>query len=319
MPNRPLMLLLARNPEPFMDALGNAGLLDALDVAVHPIRGEPTADELARAEILVTVAAPQGLLSKIPNLRWVQATSAGVDHWLSRPDLQPDHMLCSGRGTHRVQMPENILGAIFHLTKPITEAVRGQQDSKWKRLVSTPIAGKTLGILGLGTIGQELARKAKALEMRVIGTKHTVEPLAHVDEVFPPERTGEVLKEADFAVLLLPLTDATRDSFDQTYLSQMKPDSYLLNFGRGGTVVDEDLIEAVNSGTIAGAVLDVFRTEPLPSDHPFWTTKGITVLPHIGGLHPEREKQSAELVVQNARRYLAGEPSTQLVDRVRGY
>ena len=319
MSNTPLMLLLARNPEPFMDALGNAGLLDKLDVAIYPLRTEPDADDLARAEMLVTVAAPQGLLAKVPQLRWVQATSAGVDHWLSRPDLLPTHTLCSGRGTHRVQMPENILGTIFHLTKPIGEAVRAQQDSKWKRIVSTPIAGKTLGILGLGAIGQELAGKAKALEMRVIGTKRTVAPVANVDEVFPADRMGDVLKDSDFVLLLMPLTDETKDCFDRDCFSQMRPDSYLLNFGRGGLVVDEDLIDAVNSGTIAGAVLDVFRTEPLPTEHPFWTTKGITVLPHLGGLHPEREKQTAELVVANARRYLAGEPLSQIVDRARGY
>ena len=319
MPDKPLMLILARRPEPFMDALGKAGLLDAIDVATHPLRTEPPEDQLARAEALVTVVAPDGILAKMPNLRWVQATSAGVDHWLSRPDLQPHHVLCSGRGTHRVQMPENVLGAIFHLTKPIGEAAEAQRDCEWKRLVSTPIAGKTLGILGLGTIGQELARKAAALEMRVIGTKHTVEPLAYVDEVFPPERTGDVLRQSDFVLLLLPLTDATRDSFDRACFEQMRPDSYLLNFGRGGTLVDEDLIDAVNSGKIAGAVLDVFRTEPLPADHPFWTTKGITILPHLGGLHPDREKLSAGLVVENTRRYLAGEPLSQLVDRARGY
>ena len=125
--------------------------------------------------------------------------------------------------------------------------------------MSVPLAGKTLGILGLGAIGQELARKAAALEMRVIGTKRTPKPLAHVDKVYAPEDTDEVLGASDFVALLLPSTPETENFINANRLRAMKPTAWLLNFGRGALIVDDDLIAAVKAKTIAGAVLDVFR------------------------------------------------------------
>ena len=260
-----------------------------------------------------------GMIGEMPKLRWVQSVTVGVDHWLERQDLTPQHVLTAARGTHRVQMPENILGAIFHITKGYMGAALNQRESKWVRRVSEPIAGKTLGILGLGAIGQELARKAAALELRVIGTKRTVEPVAHVDKVYAPGQIDEVLGQSDYVVLLLPVTEATNNLMNKVRLARMKPTAWLINFGRGHLVVDEDLIAAVKAKTIAGAILDVFRTEPLPSEHPFWKAEGILVLPHIGGGHPTRDRMVAELFTENAKRFLAGEPMKELVDRERGY
>jgi phosphoglycerate dehydrogenase-like enzyme len=216
-------------------------------------------------------------------------------------------------------MPENILGALFHVTKPFAAALRDQGARRWTRRVSEPLAGKTLGILGLGAIGQEVARKAAALELTVIGTRREAAPVPHVARVFPPDGTAEVLGTADFVLLLLPVTPATRDFMNARRLREMRPTAWLLNYGRGELVVDADLVDAVKQGVIAGAVLDVFRTEPLPDDHPFWTTPGITVLPHFGGLHPTRDELVAQLFVDNLRRFLDGEPLRHVVDRARGY
>jgi phosphoglycerate dehydrogenase-like enzyme len=216
-------------------------------------------------------------------------------------------------------MPENILGALFHLTKPYMAIALDQRESRWTRRQSVPLAGKTLAILGLGAIGQELARKAAALEMHVIGTKRSPTPLAHVDKVYSSEQTDEVLGAADFVVLLLPTTADTENFMNRTRLHAMKPTAWLLNFARGALIVDADLIAAVQSKTIAGAVLDVFREEPLPATHPFWQTEGIRVLPHLGGGHPQRSAAVAEIFVENARRFLAGEPLKTTVDRARGY
>jgi len=194
-----------------------------------------------------------------------------------------------------------------------------QREHKWTRRISEPLAGKTLGILGLGAIGGEVARKAAALELRVIGTKRGGGAVAHVDRVYGPEGTAEVLGAADYVLLLLPATAETRDFMDAKRLRQMKRSAYLLNFGRGELVVDDDLAAAVKDGVIAGAVLDVFRREPLPADHAFWGTPGITVLPHIGGLHPTRDEVVAELSVDNLTRFLDGKPLREVVDRARGY
>jgi len=152
-----------------------------------------------------------------------------------------------------------------------------------------------------------------------VGTKRTPEAVAHVDKVYLPDQVDEVLAQSDFVVLLLPVTDATRNMIDKERLSRMRPTAWLLNFARGGLIVDADLIAAAKAKTIAGAILDVFRTEPLPSDHSFWTAEGITVLPHIGGGHPTRDSMVAELFTENARRYLAGETLKEVVDRGRGY
>ncbi|MEQ9331270.1 D-2-hydroxyacid dehydrogenase [Thalassobaculum sp.] len=319
MTDKPLLVLWIDNADPYREALAEAGLADRVEVAVVPMAEPMPADLAARVSALVAWRSPPGALAAMPRLRWLQAMSAGVEMWLGRPDLRDDLVLTAARGVHRVSMPENILAALFHLTKPIVAAALDQRDSRWTRRVSVPLAGKTLGILGIGTIGAELARKAAALEIRVIGTRRSGVAVPGVDEVFTPDRTDHVLAAADFVLLLLPSTPDTRDFMNAGRLSAMRPDAYLLNFGRGDAVVDADLVAAVRDGTIAGAVLDVFRQEPLPAEHPFWTTPGISVWPHVGGLHPYRDALVAELLAENLRRFLAGETLSQSVDRVAGY
>jgi len=140
-----------------------------------------------------------------------------------------------------------------------------------------------------------------------------------VDRVFPPDAIEEVLAQSDFVLLLLPLTPTTENIMNARRFAAMRSSAHLLNFGRGALIVDADLVDAVKNKTIAGAVLDVYRQEPLPADHAFWGTEGITVLPHIGGLDAHRDEIVAALFVDNARRFLAGEPLLALVDRARGY
>jgi phosphoglycerate dehydrogenase-like enzyme len=314
------MLLWTDEATLYQGAIAAAGLDDGrLELVTLPRGSQPDAALLDRVEGMFAWGAPPGMLAKMPRLRWIQALTAGVEAWLARPDLRGDIALSCARGTHRVQMPENILGALFHVTKPYHAAALDQREARWSRRVATTLAGKTLGILGLGAIGQEVARKAAALEMRVIGTKRGVTSLPHVDQVFGPEGTDAVLADSDFVLLLLPVTPATENLIDAGRLARMKPSAWLLNFGRGQLIVDADLVAAVRAKTIAGAVLDVFRQEPLPQDHPFWHTEGIAVLPHIGGLHPDRDSMVAALLVENLRRFAAGEALKEAVDRTAGY
>jgi phosphoglycerate dehydrogenase-like enzyme len=316
---KPLLLLWTDGAEPYARAIEQAGLADRLRIETLPRAATPSDTQLAEAEALLSWGPPAGMLARMPKLRFVQALTAGVEHWLARADLPADLALSCARGTHRVQMPENILGALFHITKPYAAIVGDNAASRWTRRVSTTLAGQTLGILGLGAIGAELARKAAALEMRVIGTKRGVTDIDRVDKVVGPERTDEILAESDFVVLLLPATPATENFIDAARLSRMKKTAWLLNFGRGALIHDDDLVAAARAGTIAGAVLDVFRTEPLPAEHPFWAEEKIMVLPHIGGLHPQRDAMVAALLVENLRRFVDGAPLTQLVDRKAGY
>jgi phosphoglycerate dehydrogenase-like enzyme len=317
--NRAHVLLWTDSTAAYLDAVKAAGLADRVAIDTLPRRQKPSAEQLARTEALMAGGVPAGLLPTMPRLRWAQAMSAGVEQWLALPDLPAALTLTCARGTHTESMPENIVGALFHVAKPYHTAVENQKQRTWVHTVAQPLTGKTLGILGLGAIGQEVARIVSALNMRVIGTKRRPAPTPNVAEVLPPEHTDEVLAQADFVLLLLPATQETDNFIDAKRLSKMKRTAWLLNFGRGHIIKDDDLIAAVKHKQIAGALLDVFRQEPLPAEHPFWTTDGIIVLPHIGGPHPQRDSFVARLFVENLRRFLDGEPLKEVVDRDAGY
>jgi phosphoglycerate dehydrogenase-like enzyme len=313
------VLLWTDSTAAYIDAINKAGLTGRIIVDTLPRKATPSAEQLARTEALMAYTAPPGVLPAMPNLRWVQVMTAGVEGWLSLPDLPAGLALTCARGTHEESMPENIFGALFYVAKPFAAAVENQKRGKWVQTVAQPLTGKTLGILGLGAIGQRVARIAAALGLRVVGTRRRPAPMADVAEVFPAERTPEVLAQSDFVLLLLPATAETENLMDAARLRMMKPGAWLLNFGRGQVVKDDDLVAAVKAKTIAGAVLDVFRQEPLPAEHAFWSTEGIIVLPHIGGPHPRRDLFVARLFADNLGRFLDGKPLRELVDRKAGY
>jgi glyoxylate/hydroxypyruvate reductase A len=314
-----LVLLWLDEADLYLKAAADAGLTQKLEFAKVPAKERPDAELLARAEGVLAWSLPSGIIPSMPKLRWIQTQSAGVEGWLARPDLDPAISLTCARGVHMEQMPDNIIAAIYYVAKPYDQARRQQEERAWKRLMPEPLTGKTLGIIGLGTIGADLARRAAVLGMRVIGVKRTPAPVPNVEAVHTLDQLDLVLAQSDFAVLLLPVTRATENVIDARALRHMKKSGWLFNFARGALVVDADLIAAAEAGTIAGAVLDVFRTEPLPSEHPFWSTKNIVVLPHVGGVHPRRDKFVAALFVENARRFADGRPLQALVDRARGY
>ena len=319
MTSRTQVLLWTDSTSAYLEGVRAAGLADRVVIETLPRKERPSVEQMQRTEALMAYTVPPGLLSAMPRLRWAQAMTAGVEEWLARSDLPRHLVLTCARGTHRESMPENIIGALFYVAKPYAAAVENQKRRKWVRTVAQPLTGKTLGILGLGMIGAQVARIVATLGMRVIGTRRRPEPTANVAKILPPERTREVLAESDFVLLLLPATPETEDFMNAERLAMMKPGAWLLNFGRGHTIKDADLIAAVEAKQIAGAVLDVFRDEPLPAEHGFWTTEGIIVLPHIGGPHPQRDRFVAQLFVENLGRFLDGKPLREVVDRASGY
>ncbi|MGA7985080.1 MAG: D-2-hydroxyacid dehydrogenase [Burkholderiales bacterium] len=319
MTHRTRILLWTDSTAAYLDAIKAAGLSERVAIDTLARKEKPSAEQLARTEALMAYVVPPGVLPAMPKLRWVQAMTAGVEHWLAMPDLPKKLVLTCARGTHRESMPENIIGALLYVAKPYAQAVENQKLRKWEQKPAPPLTGKTLGILGLGAIGQDVARIAALLGLRVIGTRRRPQPMDGVAEVFPPERTPEVLAQSDFVLLLLPSTPQTDDLIDAKHLALMKPGAWLLNFGRGQLIVDDDLVAAAKAKTIAGAMLDVYRQEPLPAEHPFWATEGIIVLPHIGGPHPQRDQIVARLFVDNLERFLDGRPLREVVDREAGY
>ena len=314
-----MVLLWTNEAGPYVAAAKAAGLTDRVELTTAPFPAEPDAVLLARADALLAYRPPKALAAGAPRLTWAQSLTAGMEQWLGAPDLPATLTLTCARGTHRLQMPEHILAALFIASKQIAPIVLDQRERRWTRHTNPTLGGTTLGILGLGAIGVELARKAEALEMRVIGVKRDGRPVPHVERVGGPDGIDDVLAQSDYVVLLLPATTETRDLMNSARFARMKPTAWLLNFGRGELIVDADLVQAVRTKRIAGAVLDVFRTEPLPAEHPFWTTDGIVVLPHVGGLHPERDRLVAELFVENLERFAADRPLLHVVDRARGY
>jgi phosphoglycerate dehydrogenase-like enzyme len=319
MTNRAHVLLWTDNTAAYLDAITAAGLADRVVLSTLPRKDKPSAEQLARTEALMAPVVPPGVLPAMPKLRWAQAMTAGVEGWLALPDLPKGLALTCARGTHTESMPENIMASLFYVAKPLAIAAANDKAGKWVHTVAQPLTGKTLGILGLGAVGAEVARMAKAFGMKVIGTKRRPAAIANVDEVLPPERSDEVLAKSDYLLLLLPATPATDNFINTGRLAKMKPTAWLLNFGRGHLIKDDDLVAAVKAKTIAGAVLDVFRQEPLPAEHPFWQTDGILVLPHIGGPHPQRDRFVARLFVDNLGRFLDGKPLKEVVDRAAGY
>jgi phosphoglycerate dehydrogenase-like enzyme len=319
MTRRPQLLLWTPSPAPYVDAIKAAGLADRVAIDTLAPAAKPSADQLERTEVLMAYGVPPGVLGAMPKLRWAQAMTAGVEGWIALPDLPPALLLTCARGTHEESMPENIIGALLYVAKPYAAAAENQKRGKWVRMVPEPLTGKTLGILGIGVIGQKVARIAATLGMRVIGTRRRPAPVPNVESVLPAERTDEVLAQSDFVLLLLPATKDTENFMNAERLRSMKPTAWLLNFGRGQLIKDDDLVGAVREKRIAGAVLDVYREEPLPAGHPFWTTEGILVLPHVGGPHPQRDKFVARLFVDNLARFLDGKPLREVVDRTLGY
>ena len=220
MTNRAHVLLWTDATAAYLDAVKAAGLADRVAIDTLPRKEKPSAEQLARTEALMAGGVPPGLLPDMPKLRWVQAMSAGVERLAgaARPAAGPRPHLCA-RHAHRIDAGEHRRRAVPR-RQALPAAVENQKQRKWVHTVAQPLTGKTLGILGLGAIGQEVARIAAALNMRVIGTKRRPAPMANVAEVLPPERTDEVLAQSDFVLLLLPATPETDNFIDAGRLAK---------------------------------------------------------------------------------------------------
>jgi len=312
--SRAHVLLWTDSTAAYLDAIKTAGLADRVVLESLPRKEKPSADQMARTEALMAYAAPPGLLPAMPKLRWVQSMTAGVEGWLALPDLPANLTLTCARGTHREAMPENIIGALFHVAKPYAAAVENQKRGKWVPTMAQPLTGKTLGILGLGAIGQDVARIAAVLGMRVIGTRRRPEPMANVAEVLPPERTREVLAQSDFVLVLLPATPETDNFIDTERLGMMKPGAWLLNFGRGHVLKDDDLVAAVKAKKIAGAMLDVYEEYRLAPGHALFSLDNVILTPHLAAVTRESRGRASVAAAEEMLRMLAGENPRNFVN-----
>ncbi|MFL6557769.1 MAG: D-2-hydroxyacid dehydrogenase [Bacillus sp. (in: firmicutes)] len=255
-------------------------------------------------------------------LKWLQSWSAGVDY-LPLEELNARSIyLTSANGVHANPISETIFALMLGLTRKLHTYVKNQQKKTWHHAhMGQEIHGKTIGIIGAGTIGKETAKIAKAFGMHVLGVRHSGKQEDCVDEMYTPDQLDQLLPKCDYVVVTLPLTKETNQLFSAKQFKQMKASAFFINIGRGEIVVEADLIQALMEGTIAGAGLDVFETEPLSTESPLWEMENVIITPHTSGSTEHYNKRVVEnILIPNLIAYLSGKkPPINLVNFSKGY
>ncbi len=264
-------------------------------------------------------ATLRDLVPRTPRLRWIQSISAGVEDLVSPALAAQGVTLTNAAGVYDPGLAESVLGFLLAFSTRILEDAR-LEPSAWPHDGTRLLRGTTALVVGAGSIGSEVGRSLKAAGLRVRGVARTARP---PDEVFEsiagPEALQEELSTADHVVNVLPITSSTRGMFDAAAFVAMKPNAVFVNIGRGATVDEAALVEALRDGVIAGAALDVFEVEPLPAESPLWRMPNVLVSPHRAGDHEGWEADVVALFVENLRRFVAGEPLRNVVDVELGY
>ena len=255
-------------------------------------------------------------LSALTNVKWVQSTWAGVEPLLD-PSLRKDYVLTNARGVFGQLMSEYVFAYLLAHERKILHLLNLQKDKDWDNSNLGSLRGKTIGLLGVGSIGAEVARTAKFFQMKVLGYTRDSETSEHVDEYFHGDDLLKMTKQVDYLVNILPNTNNTKKIINAEVLSVLQPHVLFINVGRGTAVDESALAEALSQNKIAGAVLDVFEKEPLPNEHPFWTTPNLTITFHTSA--PSLPEDIAKLFIENYHLYHAGKPLKYQVNFEKGY
>jgi phosphoglycerate dehydrogenase-like enzyme len=278
-------------------------------------------EQLQRIEgVFTEEVLPESLVQQMPRLKWLHVTRGGVNAYLT-PSVKARPIQVTGsKGIHGTVFSEFALACILMLAKQLPDCIAAQREKRWQKLAPIEIEGKTLGIVGLGTAGSALARKAKALGMRVLATKRTttIKP-EFVDQLGTPEFLPQLLAESDFVVLLLASVSSTFNIIGENELRRMKPTAYLINLTGGRSIEETLLVRALNEGWIAGAVLDAFARHPLPKDSELWSLRNVIITPRIAGITSEKWPALLPIFRENLGRFLTGEPLQNVVDKDLGY
>jgi len=283
-----------------------------------------TPKQIAAADAAIGVCSAE-LLAQAKQLQWIQWPAAGVERCVQQPALHERHLLLTNlQRTMGASMAEHVLGMMLALSRHFDYFLKQQQQAHWARENTTPqladLDGKTVLVVGLGGIGTEVARRAHALGMRVIATRASGRTGPDfVSYVGLPDELQKLAKDADFIVNCAPLTPQTTGIFNREFFETLKPGAYFISVGRGRSTVTADLIAALSSGRLAGAGLDVVDPEPLPADSPLWHLPNVIITPHISADTPGSAEQRNLVLIENLRRYAAGEPMISVVDIDRGY
>ena len=278
---------------------------------------DEAARHVADADVLYAWKFPPSLYARAGRLRWLQVMGAGVDSALV-PELPAGVTVTRAPGVFGPWMAEYVVGWCAWVTQRMATYRAAQRERRWiPSVLPDRLGGKTLALVGLGDIGRVIARAAHALGMRVVGVTRSGRPTPAAHRVYPTGQLARALAEADFVVVVVPLTEATRGLLGARELRAMRPTAWLLNIARGPVVDEAALLEALAARRIGGAVLDVFAEEPLPPAHPLWALDNIVITPHIAG--PSLPEEIAPVFNDNLARYLSGRRLRHVVDRARGY
>lgn len=318
------------------------GLDERIKFEVHRAKEvNKISDETWRkTEILFTSGSYLPPIEKVPNLRWLHSSFAGVESILSNPLLTlPGLLVTNSSGVAISQMGEYVIMMLLNLGHKLPQMNQAQREKRWiedkqVNLIPKELRGSTVGIVGYGSIGREVARQLYAYGATVLASKRDAmhpedtgytpeglgDPLGnYFHRLYPNEGLPGMLRDCDFVVLTLPHTRETECLFDKEMFEAMKPGSYFINVSRGQLVDEGALIEALNSGHLAGAALDVFTEEPLPPDSPLWTQPNMIITPHISAYSTNMLNQVVDLFIENLKRYLMDEPLYNLVNLEQGY
>jgi D-2-hydroxyacid dehydrogenase (NADP+) len=277
-----------------------------IDVVDHFSKAPPF---MKSADVLITFGPmmKDEVLREAKNLKWVQALGTGVDGIIDQPSLAPDVVITNIRGIHGAPVSEAAILSMLALCRRFPDTVRYQDKSSWTRWPPKLLDGKTVGIFGVGLIAEALAPRCKALGMTVVGFGSSKREVAGFDRMYLRGDFLNVAPTLDFFVLLVPYAEDTHRLIGAREFAAMKPTAYFVNLARGGIVDEDALMQALENETIAGAALDVFQTEPLPSEHPLWKTKNVIISPHLGGFCDVYAERALPTIEHNMECFLKGD------------
>ncbi|MCP1838622.1 phosphoglycerate dehydrogenase-like enzyme [Bradyrhizobium sp. USDA 4524] len=283
-------------------------------------RPEQLANCIKEADALLASSFPVDLLEQAKKMRWFQCTNAGVDSILPIRERVRHITVTNARGLHGEIIADFVMAGVTMLHWDFRKLLRDQAERKWSPRFVAPLAEKTLGVVGLGSIGGTIARRAKSAGMTVVGSKRDVSvPVDGVDRLFASDALEKLLPLCDFVVLAVPATATTMGLIGATEIARMRRDAFLINIARGQIVVEAELIKALEAGTIAGALLDVFEREPLPKESLLWDMPNVIATPHISGSPTNYTERLFSIFADNIERFLSGRALTNVVDLGRGY
>jgi phosphoglycerate dehydrogenase-like enzyme len=280
---------------------------------------------VAEAEVMLDVdrATERDLARQAPRLRWIQLSSSGVAQIVGQMGLgDRPIVVTNAAGLHATPLAEFVLFAMLYFAKRMPRVLADQRRHHWERFALDTLPGKTLGIVGFGQVGRAIARLARSVGLRIVAVRRTAgnpDGSVDADAIYPPTGLRTLLQESDYVALIVPHTPETAGLLGKTELAAMKPGAVLINIGRGQLVDEAALVEALRSGHLGGAALDVFATEPLPGANPLWDLPNVLVTPHSMSTALDENARMVDLFCDNLRRYLDGEALRNVFDRARGY